>query len=365
MAEALQALPRLFSICGVAQASAGVAACEDAHGIAAIAAERARRRILVTAETVQEHARRLLLDWPKLFLDAPPKLDELAAIHRCLTVVVRALGGRIWQGEAGTTPPVLDLSVAGEQLQQLDAALAHAFFGMAGADWLQIRDGEALRQWYRRTMTVAARTLRAVEDGFLATLGRSSIGTLPPIAAGAFSAILDADATDRFSVRPEWNRNACETGSLARQGGHRLIVDLQRWHGNGLMTRLTARLTELASLPRRMRRYLRVLQGASSALPFRSRGGVPEAQSGIGIVETARGRLVHRVRLCNGMVERYRIVAPTEWNFHPDGPLVRGILGLPVSSVQDLQRYVAMLVVALDPCVAHEVIVEPARAEEL
>ena len=51
--EALQALPLLFSICGIAQASAGMAACEEAQGIAATAAERARRSLLVAAESVQ------------------------------------------------------------------------------------------------------------------------------------------------------------------------------------------------------------------------------------------------------------------------------------------------------------------------
>jgi hypothetical protein len=49
-------------------------------------------------------------------------------------------------------------------------------------------------------------------------------------------------------------------------------------------------------------------------------------------------------------------VAPTEWNFHPRGPLVSGLLGL--SADESLSDTVLMLVQALDPCVPVEVTVE-------
>ncbi len=364
MNEALQALPLLFSICGVAQASAGMAACEEARGIAATAAERARRSLLVTAESVQEHAGRLLLDWPGLFIDASPRIEELAVLRRSVVALRRALGGGIWQATAGGVPPDMDLGVASDQLSEIDAVLAHGIFAMSADHWLQIRDGAALREWYRRATTVAARTLRAVEDCGLAELGRSSVGVLPRITPGAFSAVLDADTADGFTARPVWNGRACETGPLARQGRRSLVAELQRRQGNGLMTRLVARLTELASLPRRMRRCLQVMHGGTGRRPVRG-SGASATQSGTGLVETARGWLVHRVNLRGGIVERYRIVAPTEWNFHPDGALVHALLALPVTGAQELRRRVAMLVVALDPCVAHEVIVEPAPAEDL
>ncbi len=366
MNEALQALPLLFSICGVAQASAGMAACEEAQGIAATAAERARRSLLVAAESVQEHAGRLLLDWPRLFFDASPRLEELAVLRRSVAALRRALGGGIGQAAAGGMPPDMDLSVASEQLSEIGAALAHGIFAMSPVDWLQIRDWAALRGWYRRATTVAARTLGAVEDCRLEELGRSSVGVLPRIKPGAFSAVLDADAADGFTARPVWNGQTCETGPLVRQGRRSLVVELQRLQGNGLMTRLVARLAELASLPRRMGRYLQVIHGGSGWRPMRRRGGggASDMQSGIGIVETARGCLVHRVNLRGGIVERYRIVAPTEWNFHPEGALAQALLALPVTGAQELRRRVAMLVVALDPCVEHEVIVEPAPTED-
>ena len=47
---------------------------------------------------------------------------------------------------------------------------------------------------------------------------------------------------------------------------------------------------------------------------------------GRALVETARGLLMHEIVLDGDTVAEYFIVAPTEWNFHPQGPLA-GWLG--------------------------------------
>jgi coenzyme F420-reducing hydrogenase alpha subunit len=57
-----------------------------------------------------------------------------------------------------------------------------------------------------------------------------------------------------------------------------------------------------------------------------------------------------------GIVQDYRTVAPNEWNFHPQGALVRGLIGLP--ACDDLRRRVELLVAALDPCVPCHVTIE-------
>ena len=70
-------------------------------------------------------------------------------------------------------------------------------------------------------------------------------------------------------------------------------------------------------------------------------------------VQNARGLLLHRVALdAQGMVDDYRIVAPTEWNFHPDGALVHGLTGLAADDEARLVRQARLAVQALDPCVA-------------
>jgi coenzyme F420-reducing hydrogenase alpha subunit len=123
-----------------------------------------------------------------------------------------------------------------------------------------------------------------------------------------------------------------------------LIGSLRQDFGNGLLTRLAARLAELASLPGRIGALLDGLAPGAPAL-------APEAPTGRGLaqVEAARGRLIHWVRLERGMVRDHRILAPTEWNFHPCGVLPSGLRTLPAD--EDLPRLARLLVDAVDPCV--------------
>ena len=56
----------LFAICGRSQAIGSQAAIEAARGVTAARDLRAARDARIAAETLQEHAWRLLLDWPRL-----------------------------------------------------------------------------------------------------------------------------------------------------------------------------------------------------------------------------------------------------------------------------------------------------------
>jgi Ni,Fe-hydrogenase I large subunit len=74
--------------------------------------------------------------------------------------------------------------------------------------------------------------------------------------------------------------------------------------------------------------------------------------SGLAWVDNARGLLIHQVRLAGDRVQQYRIVAPTEWNFHPTGALHRALQGAPVADAAAAQQLAERLVHSLDPCVA-------------
>ena len=77
--------------------------------------------------------------------------------------------------------------------------------------------------------------------------------------------------------------------------------------------------------------------------------------SGIAQVEAARGRLIHWLRQRDGRISDYRIVAPTEWNFHPRGVLTHSLRGLRDSNELSLYQQTDWLVHAIDPCVDYDV----------
>ena len=73
---------------------------------------------------------------------------------------------------------------------------------------------------------------------------------------------------------------------------------------------------------------------------------------GMAWTEMARGLLVHWVRLEGAAHERvaaYRVLAPTEWNFHPHGVLASALQALPAGAAAN--DAAARLAVAFDPCV--------------
>ena len=71
-------------------------------------------------------------------------------------------------------------------------------------------------------------------------------------------------------------------------------------------------------------------------------------------LEMARGVLLHWMQVDAGRIGDYRIVAPTEWNFHPQGPALEGLLQLRGGDEQGLREAVALQAMALDPCVQYQ-----------
>jgi Ni,Fe-hydrogenase I large subunit len=75
-------------------------------------------------------------------------------------------------------------------------------------------------------------------------------------------------------------------------------------------------------------------------------------------VQTARGLLTHRVVQHAGLIQHYQIVAPTEWNFHPQGTLAQMLRHLQATDTAELSAQAHALITALDPCVAYHLELE-------
>jgi hypothetical protein len=177
------------------------------------------------------------------------------------------------------------------------------------------------------------RRLAAVDD-----FADSSPRQLPLLDARASLAVwphLDAD----FCRTPHWQGAAAETGALARQQGR---VEMST---PAFASRWLARLEELSDW--------------ASGIEEVGAGGTASAASAVtgsgrALVETARGLLMHEIVLDGDRIADYFIVAPTEWNFHPQGPLAAWLTGRVATDRDAVQAFVARAVAALDPCVRWE-----------
>jgi coenzyme F420-reducing hydrogenase alpha subunit len=315
----------LFAVCGRSQAIAARSAVEAIRGESIDAVEHVTRERAIAAETLQEHAWKIFVDTPRL-LGREPAIDILAQERRAATALLE-------------TKAAADASAA---VATLLAWSTRALLGREPAAFLEIRDIEALRAWMREAGTPAASVCAEVlaED---TGLGASDVPRLAPGAdawvAGTLARAIDADAA--FEETPSIDGAAHETGALGRMEHHPLVAAAIGAWGAGVGARFVARLVEMAAMLAALTRPGSPRHGATAT----------GADAAVAWVETARGLLVHRVRLEGERIAGYRIVAPTEWNFHPDGAFSRGAVGLTAPSAGEIDARVRRLVDSLDPCV--------------
>jgi len=347
--EVLMQLPLLFSVCGVAQATAAAQAFQQALTLTASAPVDTARTLLIQMETAREHLWRILIDWPVL-LDESTDARRAAPLQPMLLAFREALFA---DGDAFSLQAELGFEDGAlhAQVDRLDEMLTSLVFGCTPSQWLRIDNVDELDDWAMRTKSIAASLLRQVSRDGWQGLGAADNGFLPDLPVAALNQRLEAADADRFIAEPMWEDRTCETTPLARQCDGELINSLHREFGYGLLTRLVARLVELARIPATMRTLAAQLD---SAHPMCMGSELPVG-IGIGQVEAARGHLVHRVVLEEGRVHCYQILAPTEWNFHPAGVVARGLGSLPETDETTLRRQAAMLINAVDPCVGYDV----------
>lgn len=351
VAEVVRTLPLLYHVCGVAQASAAAAACEQALAIPPCEASRLAREMLVWMETAREHLWRILLDWTERLEEEKDKAG-IASLQHYLPQLKQALfpGGEAFIPGSRTAVNADAVRIVVRDLQQ---QLETQVFAMSLAEWLTIDTVEDLQRWVATTDTVAAKMLRQVAVMEQTKGWQSSVAVLPALDEDTLHQCLTSEDADAFVARPLWQGKAYESTALCRQQQQPLVAALLHSDGNGVMTRMVARLAELAAIPAKLDDLLQQLQSR----PAVDSGSAAERQSGIGLaqVEAARGRLVHRLELEQGLVRRYQILAPTEWNFHPQGIAAELLRQLPARDERELKRQADLLINAIDPCVRYEI----------
>ncbi len=332
--------------------SALLSMCGHAHGLAsrlAVEAARGQPRSLsrdearsLQIDTLREHLRRLWLDWPRLLqghLDA--SLSQLQTLH----------GAPVLQGKLA--------SVASEHATTLEATRGwlHAqVFDMPPDIWLArwLRDGETwLADWCLRSPTAPARLLAAIQPAARDTV--LPVRALRPSDTSAMQALAQRLASDAAQVRqPGWPESEVETGPWCR-----LHDSCDTATPRSLWWRMAGRLADLArlALPDQPAQHSAELGPCGDRVLGHGSLILGPGQ-GLAWVEMARGTLIHGVQLDgdgpDARVQGCQVLSPTEWNFHPHGP-VNHLL----SAVPDDARFVphaALIVAAFDPCVPFTIV---------
>jgi Ni,Fe-hydrogenase I large subunit len=351
--QVLDTVPLLFTLCGNAQACAALAACRSALGLATEPGIDSARDMLVQVETLREHAWRILLDWPG-FVGLAPDKKALAALLKFDALFKRHL---FRHGEAFKLDSRLDIEA--DQLTRLicdlETLIDTAIFHGRLTAFQDLSSESQLHSWLKQNDTLPAKLLNYLYSRDWAAAGQNDTACLPELDTDTLNRQMEQEDLTVFSREPHWQGRCFESTLLNRQLSQPLISGLRRHYGNGLMVRMLARLMEVAGMPSRLRRLSTQITDAAS-LPVQN-----AAADGIGLgqVQAARGLLIHRLELRQGRGLDYRIVAPTEWNFHTDGVVAHGLKQLQAESPSDLQRQADLYINAVDPCVQYALHLSP------
>ncbi len=342
----VQTVSLLFAACGAAQTSASAEAFEDALSIEPPASSKRVRAALILAETAREHAVRILMDWPH-FLE-PPEAPDAAMLRdvlhasRKLACALDETGAAMRIG--GGAAPAEEAEAA---IADLKVVLEQAIFRMDLDEWGAQSD---LSAWAQTAASTPQRLVRQLVEADLLQAGAAEVSPLPPIENGAIAGRLFAEDSEEFIAKPQWEGLPRETSALSRSLGHPLVEGMRTKAGYGSGARLAACLVELSQIPAR-------INALSDAPDLCDGKRSRSAGRGVAQVEAARGRLVHAVEMEGGRVARYRILAPTEWNFHPAGAVAQGLRRIAAGGGErEACAWLARLfVIFADPCVGAEV----------
>ena len=143
---------------------------------------------------------------------------------------------------------------------------------------------------------------------------------------------------------PLINGTAHQTGALGRCENQPLLDEIAEQYGCGIRAQFVARLIDLMNYWKVRRAPQWTVLAAQTA-----------PHTGLAHVQTARGSLIVRVIVENGMIAGVKTIAPTEWNF-ASGSCAEQALSMIAFSTQDQwRRDAAWIVTAIDPCVPYQI----------
>ncbi|MCB1484756.1 MAG: hypothetical protein KDJ17_07675, partial [Hyphomicrobiaceae bacterium] len=286
--QVVATIPLLYSVCGMAQGAAAAEAVSAASGVCVPHSLRTARRLLVLAEAAREHLIACVRDWAQLAGDNVSE-PGLLPILRTYQKLQRAIDLRNTVLTIGADVDLnkADVSAA---ISELDRLIQTSVLGEPCAQFLVRTTTSAFNDWATDDKTPAQKLATSVLRAHWANTGSTPTRSLPRGCASPLAADLLSHPKQTFTAMPEWEGGCCETTALTRQSEQALIKQMDLAYGSGLLTRIAARLLDLALLPQIMRSTL--ADENFQDVPWLFESHHIATDCGVSEVETVRGRLI-------------------------------------------------------------------------
>ena len=332
--EAHQVVSLLFSVCRRAQTVAASRVAEQLMGVSVPAEMEQRRDEMLRLELLHEHLWTLLVQLPPR-LGLPARTECMAEASQILRCAMSAMDRRsVLSGiygikaNADELPAVVDLAGWAAQL-------CRSLYAADNSLTDELVEATRLQDW-RSDYHLC---------GLQSFYGEDLVSRLIGDPA--------------FGHQPQWQQQPRETGAVVRQAACPQVFQVLQ-QGWCLQPRLLAILLEVKFL-------LDWLTAGSTRADAEKKDGCinisngniesPSPRFALSQLETARGGLIHGVELDpdRERIQRYWIIAPTDWNFHPQGVLHTMVDTLREAEEAEARHRLSLLVMMMNPCVGWEV----------
>jgi Ni,Fe-hydrogenase I large subunit len=392
--DALVINPRICGICGHAHLRATVEALEDAlrrRGVGIFLSAKAKtlREVTSTLEIVQNHLRWFYL----YFMPEMVKLErglegrfspfkgsgwrEGIQASNLATRAIAVLAGQwphssyMFPGGVTCDPMETDLRKVESLTEKVVEFFQERLIDMSWEDYLKLKGSELLRavggDLGRFVSVCMEHNLNSVGRSYGRFLTGGSVH--PCVSSGVKSRRICEFHVDKVSEIDTysflsgggkgytWAKAVryrglpYETGPLARQMISRnpRITYLYRRYGDSVMVRVWARVEEILLFSLSVLEKLRRLDLSEQSWREVGTNLKKFSGEGVGVVEAARGTLIHKVRIERGKIASYDIITPTVWNL---GPRDDRYLGVAEKAVLGLtsQRLAHIVIRSFDAC---------------
>ncbi len=377
--DALMITPRVCGICSHSHVNATILAIEDCYkniGVNLDMTEKAKkiRELVLNAEKIQNHIKWFYFSiLPELFkinrgkfvATVPFKDKEWFEAQKALSDILKM--GAIFSGQwphgsyvmtGGVTcdPLSSDISNAQSFLSNVYDFCEERLFGCSIDEFLELDSISDLIN-FDSTLDIAITYMKEIGfneigrsyDRFISfgenqgiqeptkaiktRLYRANIKFVEESLKNSF--FEDKKSGFTYSKSAIYKNDFYEVGPLARLmiSKDTMIRDCHRRCADSVITRITARVKEIAILLKRSQYLLKSINIKEKSLQAPKFMPKHISSEGIGVVEAARGTLMHKIEVEEGMIKKYDIIPPTVWNLgngSPKNPSVaqKAIIGL-------------------------------------
>ncbi len=123
-----------------------------------------------------------------------------------------------------------------------------------------------------------------------------------------------------------YKQNLYEVGPLARAmvAKESMVKQMHKRYKDSILTRVFARVHEVALLLNHSKELLQNLRLNEPSCTLDGDLKVSDFE-GVGVVEAARGSLIHKTTVEEGLIKNYEIIVPTQWNLSHGDDAERGV----------------------------------------